>query len=67
MFTETNRMNKHKLLRAKAAHRKMLKARAAAQAFNQSAWSAIHYRHGNSTINDRPIKDQYGKRADSND
>ena len=64
MFTETNRMNKHKLLRAKAAHRKMLKARAAAQAFNQSAWAAINYRHGTTTINDRPIKEQYGGKTD---
>ena len=57
-------MNKHKLLRAKAAHRKMLKARAEAQAFNQSVWATVAYRHGTTTIHDRPIKEQYGGKAD---
>jgi len=41
-----------KELRAKQARAKMLKARADAQAFNQSIWPTVAYRHGNRGLKD---------------
>jgi len=52
--------NKHQLMRARKAHAKALKSRAEAQAFNQSIWSTVSYRHGTDRVNDTPVKEQYG-------
>lgn len=60
-------MNKHKLLRAKAARRKMLKARAEAQRFNQSIWSTVSYRHGNKSFQDHGIYYGSGRRQENTD
>jgi hypothetical protein len=50
--------------RAKIAHVKKLKARAEAQAFNQSIWPTVAYRHGTKQMSDTPYKDMIGKRRE---
>ena len=46
--------------RATKARAKMLKARAEAQAFNQSIWSTVAYRHGG-RVNDPTVKSMMGQ------
>jgi hypothetical protein len=53
-------MSKHAEMRAKKARGKMLKARAEAQAFNQSIWATVNYRHGG-RVNDPTYKSMVGK------
>jgi hypothetical protein len=45
-------MNKHKVMRAKQARAKHLRAQADAQAFNSSIWSTVAYRHGTKSFAD---------------
>ena len=53
--------------RAVKARAKMLKARAEMQAFNQSVWSLVNYRHGG-RVNDPNYKTMLGKGSkDKND
>ena len=53
--------SKHAAMRAKKAHGKMLKARSEAQAFNQSIWSTVAYRHGTNQVNDPTVKTMLGQ------
>jgi len=53
-------MKTSKEKRARKARSKMLQARGKAQAFNQSIWSTVSYRHGTDRVNDTPVKEQYG-------
>ena len=46
--------------RATKARSKMLKARAEAQAFNQSIWSTVAFRHGG-RVNDPTVKTMLGQ------
>jgi hypothetical protein len=53
-------MSKHAEMRAKKARSKMLKARADAQAFNQSIWSTVNYRHGGKSFVDHGTYSEKG-------
>jgi hypothetical protein len=49
-----------KELRRKRSRAKVLKARADAQAFNQTVWSTVAYRHGRKSFTDHGTYDDRG-------